>query len=331
MTSTAQHPIGSGFDADSTISDVLAGVDLTGTLAVVTGGYSGIGTAVTVGLAAAGASVIVPARRPDRARAEVGHVDGVEIEELDLADLTSVRGLADRLIAGGRGIDFLINNAAIMANELTRVGPHGWESQFAVDHLGHFALTNALWPLLVKDGGARVISVSSRGHLFSAIRWDDLHWARGYDKWQAYGQAKTANALFAVELDARGKDQGVRAFSVYPAGVRTPLQRHLSEQEMHELGWYDDHGQLSPLFKSPEQGAAGEAWAAVSPQLNGMGGLYIERCDIAELATPDGGSATPGFGGARGGVAPYAIDPEQARRLWTVSATSTGIDAFGAR
>lgn len=332
MSTTPQHHIGSGFDADSTISDVLTGVDLTGRLAVVTGGYSGIGTAVTRGLAAAGASVIVPARRPDRARTEVGDVDGVEIEELDLADLASVRALAERLLAGGRGIDVLINNAAIMANKLTRVGPHGWESQFAVDHLGHFALTNLLWPLLVKDGGARVVSVSSRGHLFSDIRWDDLHWAHGYDKWQAYGQAKTANTLFAVELDARGRDHGVRAFSVYPAGVRTPLQRHLSEQEMREFGWYDDQGRLSALFKSPEQGAAGEAWAAVSPQLSGMGGVYIERCDIAELATPAEGTSTPGFGRAvQGGVAPYAIDPDQARRLWTVSAALTEVDAFAER
>jgi NAD(P)-dependent dehydrogenase (short-subunit alcohol dehydrogenase family) len=327
-SSTPQRPIGSGFDADSTISDVLAGVDLTGTLAVVTGGYSGIGTAVTRGLAAAGASVVVPARRPDRAREEVGGIDGVEVAELDLADLDSVRRLADRLLAEGRGIDFLVNNAAIMANALTRVGPQGWESQFAVDHLGHFALTNLLWPLLVSGGGARVVSVSSRGHLFGGMRWDDPQWEHDYDKWRAYGQAKTANALFAVELDARGRDRGVRAFSVYPAGVRTPLQRHLSEQEMRGFGWYDESGRLSPVFKSPEQGAAGEAWAAVSPRLDGMGGVYIERCDIAEPAAVDGTASGPGFGAAaQGGVAPYAMDPAQAARLWALSAELTGIDA----
>jgi len=328
--STPQRPIDSGFDADSRISDVLAGVDLTGQLAVVTGGYSGIGTAVTRGLAAAGASVIVPARRPDRAREEIGDLDGVEVEKMDLADLDSVRGLADRLLADGRGIDVLVNNAAIMANALTRVGPRGWESQFAVDHLGHFALTNRLWPLLVQDGGARVVSVSSRGHQFGGIRWEDLHWQHGYDKWQAYGQAKTANILFAVELDARGREHGVRAFAVYPAGVRTPLQRYLSQQEMLEFGWYDENGQLSPMFKSPEQAAAGEAWAAVSPRLKGMGGVYIERCDIAELALPDDGSSGPGFSGAaQGGVAPYAVDPDEARRLWTVLAAVTEVDAFG--
>jgi NAD(P)-dependent dehydrogenase (short-subunit alcohol dehydrogenase family) len=314
---TPQRPIGSGFTADSTIADVLAGLDLTGRLAVVTGGYSGIGTAVTRGLSDAGATVIVPARRPEQARAEAGAVKGVEIDELDLADLGSVARFAGRFLASGRQIDLLVNNAAVMANELTRVGPDGWESQFAIDHLGHFALTNRLWPALRRDGTARVVSVSSRGHKRSAIRWDDLHWRHGYEKWAAYGQAKTANILFAVALDARGRDAGIRAFSVYPAGVRTPLQRHLTQQEMRDLGWYDEQGNLAPLFKTPEQGAAGEAWAAVSPRLAGMGGVYIERCDIAELDE-----------GSQHGVSSYAVDPAQAERLWAVSARLTGTDAF---
>jgi NAD(P)-dependent dehydrogenase (short-subunit alcohol dehydrogenase family) len=320
--STPQHPINSGFNADSTIADVLEGVDLTGRLAIVTGGYSGIGTAVTRGLSAAGATVVVPARRPEQARKEIGSIERVELDDLDLADLQSVARFADRFLASGRQIDMLINNAAVMANELTRVGPAGWESQFAIDHLGHFALTNRLWPALSRDGGARVVSVSSRAHKFSAIRWDDLHWEQGYDKWQAYGQAKTANVLFAVELDARGQDEGIRAFSVYPAGVRTPLQRHLSQQEMRDLGWYDENGSLAPLFKTPEQGAAGEAWAATSPQLDAMGGVYIERCDIAEVANPDTEK------GKQEGVNPDAIDPEQAKRLWELSAELTGVDAF---
>lgn len=322
---TPQHPIKSGFTADSTIAEVLAGTDLTGQLAIVTGGYSGIGTAVTRGLSDAGAAVVVPARRPARAREEIGDVPHIEIAELDLADLGSIERFASEFLASGRGISMLINNAAVMANELTRVGPGEWESQFAIDHLGHFALTNRLWPALAREGGARVVSVSSRGHKFSGIRWDDMHWQRGYDKWQAYGQAKTANVLFAVALDARGRNDGVRAFSVYPAGVRTPLQRHLSHQEMRDLGWYDDQGNLAPLFKTPEQGAAGEAWAAASPQLEGMGGVYIERCDIAEIADPDTEK------GQQEGVNPDAIDPGQAERLWTVSARLTGVDAFAAR
>ncbi|MGH3250541.1 MAG: oxidoreductase [Trebonia sp.] len=318
---TPQHPIKSGFTADSTIAEVLKGVDLTGKLVILTGGYSGIGTAVTRGLSSAGATVVVPARRPDQARKEIGDVPRVEIAEVDLADLGSIERFAHEVLASGRGIDMLINNAAVMANELTRVGP-GWESQFAIDHLGHFALTNHLWPALTRDGGARVVSVSSRGHKFSPIRWDDMHWARGYDKWQAYGQAKTANVLFAVALDTRGQAAGVRAFAVYPAGVRTPLQRHLTDLEMRDLGWYDDQGNLAPLFKTPEQGAAGEAWAAASPQLDGMGGVYIERCDIAVIADPRTDK------GKQEGVNPDAIDPEQAERLWTVSAQLTGVDAF---
>ena len=311
---TPQHPVNSGFTADSTITDVLAGIDLTGQLAIVTGGYSGIGTAVTRGLSEAGATVVVPARRPDQARKEIGEVPGVEIAELDLADLGRVQRFADDFLASGRSVDMLINNAAVMANELTRVGP-GWESQFAIDHLGHFALTNRLWPALTDGGGARVVSVTSRGHKFSGIRWDDLNWDHGYDKWQAYGQAKTANVLFAVELDRRGQGAGVRAFAVYPAGVRTPLQRHLTDQEMRDLGWYDDQGNLAPLFKTPEQGAAGEAWAATSRQLDGMGGVYIERCDIAEISED-----------RQEGVSAYAVDPGSAERLWTISAQLTGVD-----
>jgi NAD(P)-dependent dehydrogenase (short-subunit alcohol dehydrogenase family) len=201
---TPQRPINSGFTADSTIAEVLAGIDLTGRLAIVTGGYSGIGTAVTRGLSDAGATVVVPARRPDQARKVMGGVAGVEIAELDLADLGSVERFADGFLSSGRGVDMLINNAAVMACELARVGPGGWESQFAIDHLGHFALANRLWPALTRGGGARVVSVSSRGHKFSGIRWDDMHWARGYDKWQAYGQAKTANVLLA-EIAAGGQ------------------------------------------------------------------------------------------------------------------------------
>lgn len=297
---TPQRPINSGFTADSTIADVLDGIDLTGKLAIVTGGYSGIGTAVTRGLSDAGATVVVPARRPAQARKEIGDVPGVEIAELDLADLGSVERFASDFLATGRSISMLVNNAAVMACELTRVGPAGWESQFAIDHLGHFA------------------------HKFSGIRWDDLHWEHGYDKWQAYGQAKTANILFAVALDARGQNEGVRVFAVYPAGVRTALQRHLSQQEMRDMGWYDDEGNLAPLFKTPEQGAAGEAWAAVSPQLDGMGGVYIERCDIAEIADP--GTEK----GKQEGVNPDAVDSAEAERLWTVSARLTGVDAFAA-
>jgi NAD(P)-dependent dehydrogenase (short-subunit alcohol dehydrogenase family) len=320
-TPTAQQPIGSGFGFESTAAEVLSGIDLAGKLVVLTGGYSGLGLEDTRALSAAGATVLVPARRPEHARDELAGVERVEVETLDLADLDSVRGFADGFLHSGRSIDILINNAAVMANPETRVGP-GWESQFATNHLGHFALTNLLWPALASGDGARVVSVSSRGHKYSAIRWDDIDFERGYDKWEAYGQAKTATVLFALELDRLGHGSGVRAFSVYPGGILTPLQRHLEKQEMIDLGWIDEQGNVLARFKTPPQGAATSAWAATSPQLEGMGGVYCEDCDIARVADPDSEA------GRAAGVNPWAIDPDQARRLWTLSAQLTGVDAF---
>ncbi|MEU9140033.1 SDR family NAD(P)-dependent oxidoreductase [Streptomyces sp. NPDC048404] len=318
--STAQHKIGSGFGARSTADDVLRGIDLSGKLAVVTGGYSGLGLETTQALAAAGARVVVPARRPATAREALADIDGAETDELDLGDLESVRAFAERFLASGRVIDIVIDSAGIMACPETRVGP-GWEAQFATNHLGHFALVNRLWPAIA-PGGARVVSVSSAGHHYSGVRWDDVHWRTGYDKWEAYGQAKTANVLFAVELDRRGRDFGVRAFSLHPGGILTPLQRHLPRQEMVERGWIDENGTpLNPEgFKTPQQGAATQVWAATSPQLAGMGGVYCEDCDIAEPAPADG---------ARTGVSAHATDPEQAARLWELSAELTGVNAFG--
>ncbi|MFE3031871.1 SDR family NAD(P)-dependent oxidoreductase [Streptomyces canus] len=317
--STAQHKIGSGFDAHSTADDVLAGTDLSGKLAIVTGGYSGLGLETTRALTKAGARVVVPARRPDTAWKAVAGLEGVELDELDLGDLESVRAFAERFLDSGRTVDFVIDSAGIMACPETRVGP-GWEAQFATNHLGHFALVNRLWPA-IEPGGARVVSVSSRAHHFSGMRWDDVHWRTGYDKWQAYGQAKTANVLFAVHLDRLGAERGVRAFSLHPGGILTPLQRHLPKAEMVERGWIDEQGNpLNPSgFKSPEQGAATQVWAATSPQLAGMGGVYLEDCDIAEPAVD---------GDQSGGVKAWATDPEQAERLWTLSAELTGVNAF---
>lgn len=319
--STAQHKIGSGFGATSTADDVLRGIDLTGKLALVTGGYSGIGLETTRALVKAGAHVVVPARRPDTAEQALAGLTGVELDELDLGDLESVRGFSERFLASGRTIDIVIGSAGIMACPETRVGP-GWEAQFATNHLGHFALVNRLWPAIV-PGGARVVSVSSRGHHFSGIRWDDVHWRQGYDKWEAYGQAKTANVLFAVHLDRLGRDFGVRALALHPGGIITPLQRHLPKEEMVERGWIDEDGNvLNPEgFKTPPQGAATQVWAATSPQLDGLGGVYLEDCDIAEPATE---------GEERTGVKAWATDPEQAARLWDLSAELTGVNAFAA-
>ena len=168
------------------------------------------------------------------------------------------------------------------------------------------------------------MALSSRGHKRSPVRFDDLQFDRGYDKWEAYGQAKTANSLFAVQLDALAQDAGVRAFAVHPGGIMTPLQRHLPRQEMIDAGWMDEDGNLNERFKTPEQGAATSVWAATSPQLAGMGGVYCEDCDIA--APTAVGIATADLKG----VDAHAIDPEAAARLWAVSARLTGVDAFAA-
>jgi NAD(P)-dependent dehydrogenase (short-subunit alcohol dehydrogenase family) len=316
MTS-AQHPIGSGFDAASTAAEVIAGVDLTDRLAVVTGGYSGIGLETTRALAGAGAHVVVPARRPDVAADALAGIAGVEVDELDLGDLESVASFADHFLSSDRPVHVMIDNAGIMACPETRIGP-GWEAQLATNHLGHFALVNRLWPALV-EGRARVVSVSSAGHRRTGIRWDDVQFEHGYDKWMAYGQAKTANVLFAVHLDALGAERGVRAFALHPGGIMTPLQRHLATEEMVAMGWIEEDGTPRVQFKTPEQGAATTVWAATSPQLDGLGGVYCEDCEIADVNDAD----TP-----RTGVRTWAIDPDEASRLWRLSAELTEIDAI---
>lgn len=320
MTAEQQKPMGTGFGLRSTAADVLKGIDLKGKNAIVTGGYSGIGIEAVKALVAAGASVTVPARRPEKAREELAGIPNVEVGELDLADLTSVKKFADSYVATGKPLHMLINNAAIMANPETRVGPN-WESQFATNHLGHYALTAGLALALKAAKGARVVSVSSTGHKLSPVMFDDIHYtSRPYQKWPAYGQAKTANSLFAIELDRRGEAHGVRAFAVHPGGIMTELQRHLPKEEMIAFGWIDNDGKLNERFKTVEQGAATETWAATSPQLNGKGGLYCEDCDVAKLTQP---------GESRiAGVDPHAVDADAAKRLWQVSVEATGLDIF---
>ncbi|MDL4813990.1 SDR family NAD(P)-dependent oxidoreductase [Actinomadura opuntiae] len=324
---TPQRRIDSGFGFESTARDVLAGIDLSGRLAVVTGGYSGLGLETTRALAGAGAHVVVPARRPAVAKEALDGIGGAEVDELDLGDLESVRGFADRFLESERGIDMIIGNAAVMACPETRVGP-GWEAQFATNHLGHYALVNRLWPAV--RPGARVVSVSSQGHHFSRMRWDDPHFTRGYDRWEAYGQAKTANVLFAVHLDALAKD-AVRAFSLHPGSILTPLQRHIPKEDKIAYGWIDEDGnEIGQGFKTPEQGAATAVWAATSPRLDGMGGVYCMDCDIAE-PTPDDVPEVRGRTAGQPapvGVRPYATDPDEAARLWAYSAELTGVDAF---
>ncbi|MFT3721065.1 SDR family NAD(P)-dependent oxidoreductase [Pseudorhodoferax sp.] len=313
-----QTPLNPGFGARSTAADVLAGIDLSGKLAIVTGGHSGLGQETTRALAGAGAHVLVLARHPEAAHQALDGVRNVEVDRLDLADLDSVRACAGRFVASGRTAGIAICNAAVMANPETRVG-NGWESQFGTNHLGHYALVNLLWPAIAP--GARVVALSSMGHHYCPMRWDDVQFTTGYDKWLAYGQSKTATALFARQLDILGQAKGVRAFSVHPGKIHTPLQRHMDMAEMQALGWFDDQGDLiDPTFKTVPQGAATTVWAATSPLLQGKGGLYCEDCDVARRDD----SPQP----TESGVRSYAIDPGQARRLWKLSAELTGIDAF---
>jgi NAD(P)-dependent dehydrogenase (short-subunit alcohol dehydrogenase family) len=291
----------------------------TGRVVIVTGANSGIGLPTARALAEAGAHVVLAVRDTAKGEAALESIPGdCEVRRLDLADLASIRAFAE----GWRGeIDVLINNAGVMRTPERRTAD-GFELQIGTNHLGHFALTNLLWPALVAGGGARVVALSSRGHRRSAIRFDDLMFETGYDKWEAYGQAKTANSLFAIQLDALAQDAGVRAFAVNPGGILTPLQRHLTREEMIGYGWIDEQGNALQDFKTPEQGAATATWAATAPALDGMGGVYCEDCNIAEPTAP--GTAET----STTGVEAHAIDPDAASRLWTVSAELTGVNAF---
>ena len=322
---TPQQPIDSGFGHGSTAREVIDGIDLTGKSAIVTGGYSGLGLETVRALVSAGAEVTVPARRLRHAKEVLdaaGLGEAVSVDEMDLADQDSVKAFAQRYLAGHDSLDILINNAAIMASPEQRVGP-GWEAQFATNHLGHYTLVNALWPALAAAADARVVSLSSTGHKLSPIRFDDLNFSSGYEKWRAYGQAKTANSLFAVELDRLGRGSGVRAFAVHPGGIMTELQRHLPKEEMVAAGWMDAEGTVREGFKTPEQGAATSVWAATSPALAGKGGVYCEDCDIARPTDKDSPLAR------YQGVDAHAVDKEAAKKLWNLSAELTGMNAFG--
>lgn len=318
---TPQSPIPSGHGPFTTAEDVARDVDLTGKTAVVTGGYSGLGLETARVLAAAGADVIVPARDMARARPAVAGTDRLTLEPMDLIDPASIDAFAERVLARTPAIHILVDSAGVMANPLTR-DARGYESQFATNHLGHFQLAARLWPALAAAKGARVVSVSSRGHHRAGVDFDDLQFERrAYDPWVAYGQSKTANVLFAVELDRRGKDHGVRAFALHPGGIVTPLARHMQPERLKEMGYVDADGALiiDPAAdkKTVAQGAATSVWCAISPQLDGMGGVYCENSDIAVAVSPEDKR--------RVGVKPWAVDPEAARRLWTVSETLTGV------
>ena len=310
-----QEPVNSPFGYRSTAGEVIDGIDLSGRCVVVTGGYSGIGTETVRAIAAAGAQVIVGARRTGQAH---DALDGdIAILPLDLADPASIDAFAEAVAGRTDTIDILINNAAIMASPLAR-DARGYEMQFATNHLGHFQLTARLWSLLLAGGGARVVALSSIGHRLHGLDLDDPNFERrDYDKWLAYGQAKSANALFALQLDKLGESRGVRAFAVHPGGIATPLQRHLTMEEQRAMGWYDEDGNVHEAFKSTEEGAATTVWCAVSPLLEGKGGVYCEDCEVAVAADPEKPRA--------GGYYPHIRDQDLAGKLWTKSEAMTGV------
>ena len=311
---TERKPLKSGWGPNTTASEILTGRDLTGKTAIVTGGYSGVGLETTRALTEAGATVVVPARTLEKASAELAGIPRVQIDSLDLMDPVSIDAFAGRFIGSGRPLDILINNAGIMAPPLRR-DARGYESQFATNHLGHFQLTARLWPSLRQAPKARVVSLSSIGHRRGRVNLEDpnfLH--RPYDKWEAYGQSKSANSLFAVELDRRGQRHNVRAFAVHPGGILTDLVRNMNDDELAAYGIVRRDGKLIPPksgFKTVAQGAATSIWCAVSPQLDGKGGVYCEDCDIAPLVPDDAKELD--------GVRSWAIDPSIALQLWELS------------
>ena len=284
MISEQQKPVDSGFGAKSEPTEVLKDIDLEGKVAMVTGGYSGIGLETTRALKEAGARVIVPARRKDVAKSALsGIVESEDILNLDLADPSSAQSFVNEFVDSGMSLDILINNAAVMACPQMPT-KEGWDLQFAVNHIGHFIITKGLLRAM-SSSGSRIVTLSSTGHKLSGIQWEDVHFEESYDKWKAYGQSKTAASLLAIEISERMKDEGIKTYSVHPGGIFTPLQRHLEKEEMIALGWLGEDGELSEMaaanFKSPTQGASTSLWCATSPMLEEVSGVYCENCDVA--------------------------------------------------
>jgi NAD(P)-dependent dehydrogenase (short-subunit alcohol dehydrogenase family) len=315
---TTSTRITTPFHATSTAADAIAGTDLTGRRAVVTGAASGIGVETARALAGAGAQVVLAVRDTAAGRRTAEDIKittgsgGVTVASLDLTDPASV----EAFVTAWRGpLHVLVNNAGVMATPQTRT-PRGWELQFATNHLGHFALTTGLHGALAAAGGARVVSVTSSGHLFSPVVFDDVHFTeRPYDPWLAYGQAKTANVLFAVEAARRWSDDGIAVNAAMPGAIQTNLMRYIGDAEMAQFAAHLQaligEGTQPPelTLKVVEQGAATSVLLAASPVVDGVTGRYFEDCDEAEPHRP----------GTNTGVAAYALDPEAAARLWQVS------------
>ena len=316
--------ITSAFGAFTPARDVAAGHDLSGKTAIITGAATGIGVETARALAEQGADVVLAVRNHTAGDAAITEINKsargpkARVQHLDLSSLASVKGFVDEW--GGQPVDILINNAGVMACPQTYTHDD-LEMQLGTNHFGHAALTLGLAPALEKAAktgkNARVVQLSSIGHRRSDINWDDPHYrTRAYDKWESYGQSKTANSLFAVGFNARFKDRGVTANAVMPGGIMTPLQRHLPREEMIAFGWMDEAGKINDRFKTTEQGASTSVWAALAPELEGVGGLYLENCAQAAPASKDKPNE---------GVWPWAINPESADRLWALTKETIGV------
>lgn len=316
-----QQPVGSGFSRASTTQDVIKGIDLTGKIAIVTGGNTGIGLETAQTLAAAGATVIVPARDVAKAKRNLGASSNVTIASMDLMDPVSIDAFAEEFLASGNALHLLINNAGIMWVPLRR-DERGIESQLATNYLAPFQLTAKLWPALKKAQGARVVNVSSGGHQFSDFNFDDPNFQyRDYETLIGYGQSKTALNLFTMELDARAKEYGIRAYSLCPGSVgETELSREAPADLFHKLGYSDADGnilaEVAASLKTIPQGAATSVWCATSPHLNCIGGVYCEHVDVAAIQADTA---------IIGGIKPYSLDEINAKKLWSLSEAWTGL------
>lgn len=320
-----QKPMGSGFNSKSTASDVIKDIDLTGRIAIVTGGNAGIGLETVKTLSAAGAVVIVGARDIEKAKRNLDGILNVELEPLDFMNPASIDAFAEKFLASGRPLHILINNAGIMWVPLRR-DSRGIESQLATNYLGPFHLTAKLWSALKKANGARVVNVSSYGHQIAPFNFDDPNFIhREYETLQAYGQSKTASNLFSLELDNRARAFNVRAYSLHPGSINgTELGREASLELFQQMGFCDSAGNILPevaaTLKTIPQGAATTVWCATSPMLNDIGGVYCEDADIAEL-DPDNKAD---LSNSRG-VQLYSLDSSKAEKLWTLSEQLIGI------
>jgi NAD(P)-dependent dehydrogenase (short-subunit alcohol dehydrogenase family) len=313
------------FGATSTTEDVLAGVDLGGKRILVTGVSAGLGVETARALAAHGAQVVGAARNLDKAKAATAEVraqaangGGLELVELDLASLASVRACADALVAAGKPFDLVIANAGVMATPFGKTAD-GFETQFGTNHLGHFVLVNRIASLM--KPGSRLVNLSSSGHRFSDVDLDDPNFdSTEYTPFGAYGRSKTANILFAVEFDRRHKASGVRATAVHPGGIQTELSRYMTDEvrgAMIKSINETNQAAGAPAFawKTIPQGAATSVWAGVVAAADQVGGLYCEDCHVAERV--EGGDI-------RAGVRAYALDPDHAKALWAKSEEMVG-------